>query len=236
MKKTIATVLCRSIPLGLTVLVVFSTTGCATGIPKSGFLADYSTLEELPEDAPYWEYVDPDGRKRQLNARVWADRKNWRALGNYDRIMVDPVVVQFREHAKGAWVSPKRLEEITTYMYDSMVSALEDRYAVVDEPSEGVVRIRLAITDVYPEYVYKTPDLDRHPGKAWANSRPGGATIEAEAIDSVTGERIAALVSVSRGSYYDAMDHHDRWEHAKRSIDGGTKFFRKMMDEAHEPQ
>jgi hypothetical protein len=235
MKQTIAIVWSRTILLPLAGLMVLSTVGCATGMPKSGFLADYSGFEEAPEDALIWRYVDPDGRRHQMKGRIWADRRNLDALGNYERVMVDPVVVHFRKGAEGTWVSPERLDKVTKFIRDTLVSALEDRYPIVDEPGEGVLRVRLAVTDLRPAQKYRTPDADQHAVKAWANSRPGGATTEGEAIDSVSGERVAALISVSRGSQYDAMaKDQDRWENTKRSLTGMAKCFRELMDEAHE--
>lgn len=235
MKQTIVSVWCQTVLLPLAGLMVLSTVGCATGMPKSGFLADYSGFEEAPEDAPIWRYVDPDGRKRQLEGRIWADNRNVDALGNYGRVMIDPVVVHFGKGAEGTWVSPERLDEVTKYIRDALVSALEDRYPIVDEQGEGVLRVRLAVTDLRPAQTFKTPDADQHAVKAWANSRPGSATIEGEAIDSVTGERVVALITSARGSQYDVMDEQqDRWRHAKRSVTGSAAFLRKLMDEAHE--
>ncbi len=234
MKQTIAIVWCQTVLLPLAGVMVLSTVGCATGMSKSGFLADYSGFEEAPEDAPIWRYVDPDGRKHQMEGRIWADRRNMDALGNYERVMIDPVVVHFRKGAEGTWVSPERLDKVTKYIRDALVSALEDRYPIVDEPGEGVLRVRLAVTDLRPAQKYRTPDADQHAFKAWANSRPGAATTEGEAIDSVSGERVAALITSARGSQYDAMDEgQDPWKNTKRSVTGLATFFRRLMDEAH---
>ena len=215
-------------------LIIPATSGCATGPPKSGFLADYSGFEEAPPDAPIWSYVGTDERRHQLHARIWRDMRNLSALGNYDRVMIDPVVVHFKKDAGGTWVAPQRLEEMTSYMHDALVSALEDRYPIVDEPGDGVLRLRIAVTDVQAEYVYQTPDPDQHPVKAWANSQPGGASTEGEAIDSLSGERVLGLITSVRGSYYSAFEEGDRWDHTRQAIDGVARCFRRLMDEAHQ--
>jgi hypothetical protein len=235
MKQTIASVWCRTILFPLAGLMVLSTVGCATGMSKSGFLADYSGFEEAPDDALIWEYVDPDGRRHRMRGRLWADNRNVDALGNYERVMIDPVVVHFRKSAEGTWISPERLDTVTKFIRGTLVSALEDRYPIVDEPGEGVLRVRIAVTDLRPAQKYRTPDADQHPVKIWANSRPGAASTEGEAIDSVSGERVVGLISVSRGSQYDAMDEgQDPWENTKRSLTGMARRFRELMDEARE--
>jgi hypothetical protein len=207
--------------------------GCATGPPKSGFLTHYEDFIEAPPDARIWQYVKPGGQTRQLTARIWVDRDNAAALANYDRFMVDPVVVQLRPDAAGSFVRPVDLDGLTRFMHEHFVSTLEQRYPVVEEPGEGVLHVRRALTDVYPGYAYLSPQPDNHPVKTWANSQPGGACIEGEAIDSVTGERIIGIIALVRGSYYDASTPGDPWRDAKRSIEGADKFFREIVDDAH---
>jgi hypothetical protein len=208
--------------------------GCATGPPQSGFLADYSALKEVPEYAPIWDYVDPEGRRREMKAHIWADRTNWHAAANYERVIIDPVGIQLRPDATGTWVNPERLNELTQYTRDATVNAFKDRYPAVEQPGPGVLRIRAAITDAYPAQRYDAPKSGYHPGFGWANSMPGGATLEAEWVDSVTGERILAAVLTARGSYIDASTDEDPWKRPRRVIDGLARFGRKVMDEAHD--
>ncbi|UCF33420.1 MAG: DUF3313 domain-containing protein, partial [Phycisphaerales bacterium] len=214
-------------------MIVVAAAGCAGGPPRSGFLADYSGFQEAAEHAPVWAYVDPDGRTHKLHARIWEDRKNWNALSKYDRILIDPVVVHLRPHAKAVWLDPQRLDRLTQYMHDAAVAAVEDGYPVVDEPGENVLRFRAAITDVRPAIGHVPMDLDRRPARAWANSRPGAAWLEGEAVDSVSGERIVGLILSARGSYFDAFKEEDRWEHSRRAIDGLASYIREGLDEAH---
>ena len=237
MNKILARSLLTTALLPAAMVLMASAAGCAE-MPKSGFLSDYSGFEEAPEDAPIWEYLDPDHKRRdRLHARIWRDIRNWRALGNYDSVMVDPVVVQLKSDSAGKYVDPQRVSELARHMHDTLVAALQDRYAIVDEPGEGVLRFRIAITDVFPEITYITQDADKQPVKNWANSTPGGAGSEGEAIDSVSGERILGIITSVRGSHYETfeMKPGDRLENAKEAIAGMTRLMRKLMDVAHDP-
>ncbi|MCZ6699369.1 MAG: DUF3313 domain-containing protein [Planctomycetota bacterium] len=237
MSTTIARSILSAALLPAAMVVIAGAAGCAE-MPKSGFLSDYAGFEEAPEDAPIWEYVDPEHKRRErLHARIWRDIRNWRAIRNYDRVMVDPVVVQLKSGSAGKYMNPQRVSEMAQYMHDTLVDALQDRYPIVDEPGEGVLRFRTAITDVFPEIVYITQDADKQPVKNWANSTPGGAGMEGEAIDSVTGERILGLITSVRGSHYETfeMEPGDRLENAKEAIAGIARAIRDLMDEAHEP-
>ena len=214
-------------------LVLVVASGCASGPPKSGFLSDYSTLEEAPAEAPIWNWVDPERRRREVKVRIWRQPPDLQTLAKYDRILVDEAVVQFRPGARGAWVSPERLHEFTRKMRATLLETMTDRYPLADGPGEGVLRFRRALTDAYPKRAYSVPDPDNHPVKSWMDSTPGGAVFEAQAIDSVTGERVFAIVAAVRGSYYDTASDQDIWKYPRRSFTGLARFIRKLMDDAH---
>jgi hypothetical protein len=215
--------------------VVVTVCGCNVGMPRSGFLDDYTHFQKLDYDAEVWGYADPAGFGRtHLKAQIWVDNRNLNRAGQYDKIMVDPTVVRLNEDAMGKWEDPQRVEEMATHVRDALIEAMEDRYPVVDEPGAGVLRFRGAITDAYPAYKYATPDRDKHPVKSYLNSSPGGGSFEGEAVDSVTGERIVAVIGRVQGTTYDTLRDEDTWEQAKRGIAGLTRFIRMRMDQEHE--
>jgi len=215
------------------VLVLFGVTGCETGPPESGFLSDYTSLQRVAEDAPVWDYIDPEGRRSEMKVKLWSNRVNWLDLGNYDKLHVDPVIVELHSGAEGAWVKQDRLDEMTQYMHDTIVEVFSERYAVVDETGPGVLRVRTAITDLYPSYRYRTPDVDQHPVKTWANSRPGGVTVETEVLDTATGELVLAFVFVGKGTDFGTLNTDQPWEQSKAGIRRMTRFVRDRMDDAH---
>ncbi len=225
------------IRIGLTTPIVATTVaalaGCASGPPQSGFLSDYSGFHQLDQEAEIWEYVDRNAGERALHARVWGDRTNWKALANYDRVMVDPVVVHPLKDSQIQWVPQARLDKISRFMHDALTEAMGDRYPVVDTPGDRVLRFRIAITDVDGEYVYVTPDLDKHPVKAWMNSSPGKLITEGEATDSMTGERVLGLITDVRGDFHPSAEGTDPFEEPREAVRGVAKFMRHLMDKAH---
>ena len=68
-------------------LITLGTIGCASGPPQSGFLSDYESFEEAPADAPIWAYVTPHGQPRELDAKIWRDKRNAAALAQYGKII-----------------------------------------------------------------------------------------------------------------------------------------------------
>ena len=77
-------------------------------------------------------------------------------------------------------------------MEAAFVKELSNYYPVVDEPGEGVVRLRTALVDISSMLVYKAPA--HIAARRTIDSKPGGATLETEAVDSVTEERILAII------------------------------------------
>ena len=96
-----------------------------------------------------------------------------------------------------------------------------------------MLRFRIAITDVDGEYVYVTPDPDKHPVKAWMNSSPGRLATEAEAVDSMTGERVLGLITDVRGDYHPSAEGTDPFEEVRGAVRAMARFIRDLMDEAH---
>jgi len=198
-------------------------------------MKDYSGFQEVPPDAPVWSHIEAAGGSRSVvKGRLWADLSSMNELGNYDRIMLDPVVVRLHTGAQGNWVSAQKMEEACQFTYNTMLAALEDGYPLVSEPGERVLRIRGAITDLYPSVHFDTPNSDDRPSFTWGNSRPGGATLEGEAVDSLTGKRILGTIGEFRASYFDSLDENkDEWEDARNAVRGICTFIRDRMDEAH---
>src|SRR5262249_27453962 len=66
---------------------------------------------------------------------------------------------------------------------------------VTTEPGVGVARIQIALTDVANSAWW----MKLHPAGSVSGAGTGGAAMEAQVIDSVTGERLAAVVQAATG-------------------------------------
>ena len=156
--------------------------GCASNKPPklSGFLGDYSGLKPLPDDPSmlYWE----------------RSGVNWK---KYTKLMIDPVAVRLAPGAKKYDIPPQDLQKLAEMFRTEAVAAVRDAYPVVDQPGPDVMRIRAAITDANPS------DALMNIVSAAAIFMPidmGGASMETEFLDSMTGERLAAAVDKKSGS------------------------------------
>ena len=128
----------KTVPLLSLVAGLLVVTGCQTTTPKhSGFLGDYSQLRSNPDFEERLTYINP-----------------LKGLGEYDQFLIDTVVVHFAANAGGTAINPDNLDMLVSYFEDEIEKALSTNYRVVKKEGAGVLRLRIAITDI------KKTDLD----------------------------------------------------------------------------
>ncbi|MDD4893725.1 MAG: DUF3313 domain-containing protein [Candidatus Omnitrophica bacterium] len=168
----------------LSFLATLLLVGCSTiKTPKSGFLEDYSEFQV-------------DSKDKSL---LWYEKKgtDWK---RFKKLMIDPVVVYFHPDARNRAIQPEELEKLTKFFRETVIKEVEDKYPVVDTAAPDVLRIRAAITDVIP---LKPVTNILAVAIIGVPLDMGGAAIEAEFLDSETGERLGAIVDMKMGTPLD---------------------------------
>lgn len=187
--------------------------GCGPGrATKTGFLSDYSRLSK-----------ESDSTLRHVNKR---------ALAKYSNFIVDPVKVHFHmgskaiEHRTKGKLTQRQVTDLTNYLHAKIVKAVEDSgNRVVYRPASGVARIRVALTDID-----KSSAASLLPQAKLIGAGIGGASMEAEVVDSMTGEQIGAVVESKMGSRM-PFANLGEWDAAKQVMDDWAKRFKKRLDE-----
>ncbi len=188
--------------------------GCrnnATIIPV-GFLSDYSKLEQV--SATSYRYIATGNRLKQ-----------------YSKFLVDPVVLDWHEGSRipgqleAGKVTQAEMVELGNYLHRAVVSSLAERYPIVQQAGPGVAKVRVALTDVQSA----TPRLGDNPR---VGAGTGQAAMEAEVLDSVTGEQIGAIMEISRGGSYGLRILED-WSQPKAVMKQWARRFRRYLDDAH---
>ncbi len=167
-----------AISLLLALAVAFVLTGCSSTPPPPSqtFLSDYSKLDPVNEKIT--RYMSPE-------------------IENYKSFIVDPPVL--RPLKDPPILTPDERAQIADYWRTAAIQVLEENGATTTtQPGVGVARIRLAVTDVRKAKWY----LKLHPASKLAGAGLGAATLEAEVIDSVTGEQIVASVTRAKGDQF----------------------------------
>lgn len=145
---------------------------------------------------------------------MWAAKPgfDWQ---RYRRVQLDPVLVHIRPRAGSNAIPPDELQQLAECFREAVVTELADSFPVTGESGPDVQRVRAAITDVVPA----NPALNVATALvAFVPLDLGGAAIEAEFIDSVSGERLAALAERKKGSPTDFKGGFTELGHAKTAF------------------
>ena len=185
--------------------------GCGNDtVGQAGFLSDYSRLQ-------------PDA---QLDgAMVYQNSSP--TLADYDRVIVDPVAISFAPSSDANTIDPQKVAEVTTYGRSYLVERMGEKYTVVEAPGPGVMRLRVAITDIKQGNTL----LNVIPQTKLTGAGLGGASLEAEMVDARSGEQIAAIMDSRKGSQF-ALEGADPMDNAKQVIRIWVDDFMKRVERA----
>ena len=205
--------------LGAVVVALLAGACAGTHMGQSGFLDDYSTLEpadqylkaSIPDDMLL--YVHPEVHER-----------------GYDAVMIDPVVHVPLEGTK-VHADEEDVEHLTRAFEERLRIVLGEEYEIVEEPRPGAVRIRAAITEADPSWVWLNvvgvilivpPDM-------------GGISAEIEVLDAMTGERLIAMTARRDGTVFLLIECFMTWGHARHGMKKWSHILRRILDGSDEP-
>ncbi len=199
-------------------------TGCATKqVKHSGFLENYPEFKLGPKGGADFVYM-----------KEGVDFKR------YNKIMMDHVVLYFKDDAKYKGIHPEELNEMSDAFHKAIADNLEGAYPLVVEPGSDVMRLRFAITDV----VASKPGMGTiatvmpiglalstiKKGATGTHTGVGQASIEVEILDSMTNERIAVAIDTKPGG---KIEGFSKWGAVKGAFEFWAKRLRHWLDETH---
>ncbi|MFA7284056.1 MAG: DUF3313 domain-containing protein [Candidatus Omnitrophota bacterium] len=174
--------------------------GCATTeevphVRMSGFLSDYSQLHH--------------GKKGQAEFNY---RNTGVDLNKYNKVILEPVQIWAAKDESSALndLSSDEQQLLVNYLYVALYNALSTDYSMVNEPGPDVMRVRCAITEAHADSPVRDILSTLTPaglGISYAkkfitgtHSGVGVVSIEGELLDSVSGQRLAAVVDRRAGT------------------------------------
>jgi len=199
----------RFLSLILALIAISSvSTGCKSSAPpRTGFISDYSKLKSIDDNKA--RFVSPN-------------------LASYKSFIIDPV--QMKQVNDPPVLKPEERAEVANYFRESFVKVLKTNgYTVTNKAGVGVARFRVAITDIHESTWW----ANVHPGSKLTGAGTGGAAMEGEVIDSVTGEQLAAVVKSGKGSQF-TLNIGNTAEDVENLIDQWAKEAEERLRELRE--
>lgn len=185
--------------------------GCKSSAPpRTGFISDYSQLEKVD-----------DQKSRFVSQK----------LAEYESFIVDPIQWRAKPEAdKEPVLKPEEKAEVVNYFREAFIKVLQENdYTVTDKTGVGVARVRLAVTDIHESTWW----ANVHPGSKLTGAGTGGASMEGEVIDSMTGEQLAAVVKSGKGSQF-TLNIGNTAEDVENLIDQWAKEAEERLRELRE--
>ena len=124
-------------------------------------------------------------------------------------------------------MTPAETAEVARYFNAALTKEFTKRgYKVVNEPDVGVARIRVAVTDINQSTWW----MNLHPASKLSGAGTGGASMEGEVIDSVTGKQLGAVIQTGKGNQFE-LDTFNKLDDVKDAINGWAKAAVDRLDQ-----
>ena len=169
---------------------LFSTSQ-AQDMSFSGFMTDYTQLEKVTDGSADYRYISPGAEDR---------------LAQYNAIMIDQPEIFIAADSPYKGAKPKYLESLAESLRAGIAGGVAEDYDVVEQPGQNVMYLSIAATNLKLTKKKKklrnfTPvGLVTGAIKGVASSNIAnkadlqGLVFEAELFDSVTEERLVAII------------------------------------------
>lgn len=166
---------------------------------RSGFLTDYARMKPVPDGGGVlcWRKPDVD-------------------LKRYDKVLIERMTVMLKPGTEQKGVDPSDLKMLLDYFHHSLVNALQPQMQIADGAGPGVLRMRIALTDLVPTGVSESLLGTAIPygfvaeaGSGVASGRPAGSTpylgetgIEVQFRDGASGQILGECRDTEIGRKY----------------------------------
>ena len=159
-------------------------------------------------------------------------------ITSYKKILIDPIEIFVAEDSKYKGLSADEAKTIADTLRQALVKELEPDYPVVDVPGDGVLGIRLAITNVHLQTKKRgllgyTPIgfvVTSAANLAGMRMELSQATIEAELLDGGTNEQVGAVIDPLGN---DKEDEKPSWEEVGKRLEYYAKRLRARLEEGN---
>ena len=168
----------RSILAPVALAAALLTTACSsTPFGATGYLESYDDMAVHPEDPTGLRYVAP---------------KN--ALLDYDQLLFDAFEIRALPNSDLAKEDPVVANQLAGQFRDRLIAVVDPYYSVVSSPGGGVLRLRCALSEM------------KFRGDGRTADDVVFVRFEAEMENSLTGERMAAVVRSFDAGNHSAFD------------------------------
>ena len=208
--------------------VALSSTGCGIIRPlrqrrgeaeHAGFLKDYSQLQPQEGYQAKEVYVNPQA-----------------AWSSYNAVYIDSVTMWVNDPSTAPSAEDQQM--LTDMLYKALSDKVGEKFTLADRPGPGVIRVRAALTQAKGARVALNAITTVIPqlrivstlGGVAADTAAlvGSASVEAELVDSVTNERLAAAIDAVAGTK-GLLRAFSKWADVQNACDNWAERLRDFL-------
>ena len=217
--------ICFKITLVLAIISTSSVVYAADSneMQRSGFLSTYDGLKQSDEYMVEYAFINEN-----------VDFKS------YDKIILDYVVFFAKDDAEYKGLQANEMQQLAEAFHKSIIKALSDKYQFVSGPGPGVMRVRLALTNVEPiklgaDFLTAVVPVGValnlvKVGTKGTSIGVGRTSMEAEIFDTQSKMRLLAAIDTDVGKKYSGYKGDTKWSHAEGTFEAWAKDLREMLD------
>ncbi|MBL4638443.1 MAG: DUF3313 domain-containing protein [Proteobacteria bacterium] len=203
-------------------LLAFQSAGADDHAPHSAFIEGEIDLSPVPDKQGAYRYIKPD-----LD------------LKKYSKIIIEPVEVWLHPDSEYKGIEPDTMKAMADSFAQILVNELEPEYGVVGQVGDDTLVVRLAIMGLKTKkkkrgllgYIPVALVVSALNTDALKRVSLIDAGIEAEILDSITGERLAVLVDTGiRTPASDTAGKKLSWKDIEMSLRFYAKRFKAQLD------
>ncbi len=158
---------------------------------QSGFMSDYSQLQKVTDGTADYRYIAPGAEDK---------------LAKYNAVMVDQPEFFIAADSPYRGVKARQLDVLGEALRNGFSTGLAKEYFIVERPGESVLYVRAAlsnlklkrakmgVTDYVPVGLVTMPLRRAATTDISKKASLSGMVLEMEVFDSVTGERLVAII------------------------------------------
>jgi len=185
--------------------------GCvSTGGKYSGFLGNYSQMRQSPKMNGLYLFKHPT-----------------QGLQNYTKVIITYPQMYFHRDFAGYGVNSQKMIEFAEFFQGYAMGIIGKDYDIVQKPQAGTLIIRSAITNV----ILEKPLSDVHRAMVVPGLGLGEASMEAEFIDAVTGERVGAVMVSHQEDQSNTMKGPVEWGETRNVLKKWVRLLKSQLDE-----
>lgn len=201
-----------------------STAWSADDVPDSAFIEGKVDLTPVPDKEGAYRYIKPE-----LD------------LKKYSKILIEPVEIWLHPDSEYKGIQPDTLKAMADSFAQILINELEPEYTVVGNVGADTLVVRLAIMGLKTKkkkrsllgYVPVALVLGALNTNALKRVSLVDAGIEAEVLDSITGERLAVLVDTGiQVPKSESKKGKLSWKDIEMSLRFYAKRFKAQLDES----